>query len=101
SPGEASQRREDWRCLHFCKEWVRRTQKTPVADCRDRGFPAVTAEIIRGALRGLAAQHCVLEGLGCAESHNGLGLDLDRLSGLRIATHACFAVGLNGASQIG
>ena len=47
----------------------------------------------------LAAQNCILEGFGRAQSHDGLGLDLDGLAGLGVATHARLAVRLNRASR--
>src|SRR2546426_2149985 len=43
----------------------------------------------------------VLEGLGSAQAHHGLGLDLDGLAGLRVAAHARLAVGFHRAADIG
>src|SRR5260370_29007264 len=43
----------------------------------------------------------VLEGLGGAQAHHGLGLDLDGLAGLRVAAHARLAVGFHRAADIG
>src|SRR6266446_1922943 len=43
----------------------------------------------------------VLEGLGSAQAHHGLGLDLDGLAGLRVAAHARLAVGFHRTADIG
>src|SRR5215470_19258402 len=46
-----------------------------------------------GALPALLLpKHRVLEGLGEPELHHALGRDLDRLSGLRVATHPRLAI---------
>ena len=43
----------------------------------------------------------VFRGLGDAELHNGLRLDLDGFAGLRVASHAGLAVRLHQAAQAG
>src|SRR6266849_238346 len=43
------------------------------------------------------AEHSVFEGLGRAQPHDGLGLDLDGLAGLRVAAHARLTVRLHRA----
>src|ERR1700677_2691483 len=43
----------------------------------------------------------VLGGLGHAELHHGLGLDLDGLAGLRVAAHASLALGLHQTADTG
>ena len=43
----------------------------------------------------------VLRSLGDAELHDGLGFDLDGFSGLRIASHAGFAMRLHETAQAG
>src|SRR5258707_6503105 len=45
--------------------------------------------------------NCVFYGFGHAELHYGLGFDLDGFAGLRVASHASFAVGLYQAAQAG
>jgi hypothetical protein len=49
----------------------------------------------------LAAENCILESFGRAQSHDGLGLNLDGLASLGVTTHTRLAVGLNRASQVG
>jgi hypothetical protein len=55
----------------------------------------------RMALKNLATQHGILEGLGRSQTHNGPRLDLDGLAGLWIAAHARLAMSLDRASQVG
>src|ERR1051325_12111674 len=43
----------------------------------------------------------ILGGLGYAELHHGLGLDLDRLAGLWVAAYAGFAMRLYQAAEAG
>ena len=43
----------------------------------------------------LRRRDAVFRCLGHAELDHGLGLDLDRFAGLRIATHACLALSLH------
>jgi len=49
----------------------------------------------------LLRRDCILRSLGYAELHHGLGLNLNRLAGLRIASHAGFAVRLHQAADAG
>src|ERR1700723_4739476 len=68
------------------------TQKT-------KGRPKPAFEIhLKQKLRFLGSDR-ILGGLGDAELHHGLGLDLDRFAGLRIASHAGFTVRLHQAAQ--
>src|SRR5580692_2065377 len=66
---------------------------------KTKGRPKPAFEIdLKQKLRFLGSDR-VLGGLGDAELHHGLGLDLDRFAGLRIASHAGFAVRLHQAAQ--
>src|SRR5262249_48712600 len=59
-------------------------------------------KIPTGSLTGAKLlQNSVLEGLGRAQTNNGLRLDLDGFAGLRIAAHARLAVRLHHASDSG
>src|SRR5712692_5957300 len=51
--------------------------------------------------RARLAEHSVFEGLGWAQPHDGLGLDLDGLAGLRVAAHARLTVRLHRTAQPG
>src|SRR4029077_13156372 len=44
-------------------------------------------------------QNRILEGLGRAQTHHGLGLDLNRFAGLGVAAHARLAVRLHNAAD--
>src|SRR5581483_1257468 len=55
----------------------------------------------RGRILGLLGGDCVLGGLGDTEFYDRLGFDLDRFAGLRIASHAGFAMSFYQAAQSG
>src|SRR5580698_10667616 len=68
---------------------------------KTKGRPKPAFEINHKQNLRLLRSDRVLRGLGDAELHHGLGLDLDGFAGLRIPSHAGFAVGLHQAAQSG